>query len=297
MKKVFTLAVAAMLVSGISAAETFSQVMKDAHAFRGKGQYAKAIAAFQKARKLAVSQNDKFSSAFFTGVTQGERKLFDESLATFQEAMQLAKFPSQKLSVQFHIAYHLGIQGKYAEALTEMEKAEAFDPEAKSAYTIRAKISRGQYMLALKKYDKIIETVQPATLYPNPDISIYAYSVIYETNKRLKNNDGIKAAVEGMKKLNCKTMSGIFTQKRLNYEYCRMIKDFDNALKLANEISATKGMPVSYRDHGFFYAALTYEAMKQPQKALEMWKSLDKSTVPGIRKTAQDRIAKASKKK
>ena len=297
MKKFFILAVATVLVSGISAAETFAQVMKEGHAQRAKRQYAKAVEAFKKARTLAVSQNDKFTSAFFTGVTQGELKQFDQSLVTLREALAIAKFPSQKSSAQFHIGYHLGCQQKYDEAIAEMEKVEAVSPTPTGDYVLRSKTSLGQYMLAQKKYDKITETVKPAMLSRNHDIAIYAYSLSFEASKKLKNNDGIKAAAEAVKKLNPKGMSSIFTQKRICYEYSRMNKDFETAVKFALEIPAIKGMPAIYRDHGHFYAGSTYEAMKQPQKALEEWKKVEKSVVPSIRKTANERIAKLTKKK
>ena len=297
MKKLSVVLLAVCTAGVLCAYETNAEAYKAGTAFRAGRDYKKALAAFDEAAKLAKAPQQKASADFMAGVVLCEDKQYDKGIARLREA--LAAFPGapSRVSCQFHIAYYLGVEKKYEEAIAEMRKVRELGKGIRHNYIDRSDACIGTYLLALKKYDEALAAVRDFCTSEDKDTAVMALTVTYGANKELKNTEGMQKAVDAMLALKEPRPYMFFTARRYAFELARMQKKHEDALKYAEEIASKEGLSKILHDHGVYYKALSYGALRDKENELAQWKLLEHCGTKSFETAAARNIKRLTEKK
>ena len=162
MKKM-TFVLLAVLTFAVSAYENSAKALQAGHAMTRKGKNQEAIAAFDEAFKLAKTNQEKYIATFYSGIARTRIQDYKGGLQKLRESMKYAQSGNSLSSSQFHVAYYLGLQKKYDEAIAEMKKVSEVAKGVSNYYTDTAPVLIGRYLLCQKKYAQAGETAAKST--------------------------------------------------------------------------------------------------------------------------------------
>ena len=143
-----------------------------------KGEYDKAIEAFQQAIKL----NPKDDSAYcYMGLSYGGKGKYDKAIETLQEAIKLN--PKHD-SAYYYMGLSYDNKGEYDKAIEAFQQAIKLNPKYDSAYH-----NMGYSYIGKSDYDRAIEAFKKAIEIDSQDNYIYPYSFLLLFNNQY--NDAI----------------------------------------------------------------------------------------------------------
>ena len=298
MKKIFVILLAVCAGGVLSAYENVTEANKAGAAYRSQKDYVKSLAAFEAAAKLSKNQAQKAHFTYMSGIVLCEDKRYEKGIARIREALAEATSPGLRVSCQFHIAYYLGIEKKYEEAIAEMRKVrEVGNGEVKHRYIDRSDCYIGHYLMALKRYGETIDAVRDARTNEDNTTAFMALKISYNAYKELKNNEGMLTVVESLLELKDPLPYMFFTSRQYAWERARAQRNHEEALRYADEIVTNTALTNSQRAYGVYYKALSYASMHDKKKELTQWKLLRNCGVKYLENIAASHIRRHQKKK